>query len=61
MLGLNIVAEIDIILDKNTPLAIAHDISLGLQHEIERISWVERAYVHADDIPEPPDEIAHIM
>ena len=59
--GINIVAEVDIILDKNTPLAVAHDISLGLQHEIERITWVERAYVHADDIPEPPEEVAHIV
>ena len=59
--GINIVAEVDIILDKTTPLAVAHDICLGLQHEIERIVWIERAYVHADDIPEPMDEIAHIV
>ena len=58
--GTNIIAEVDIILDTNTPLAIAHDICLNLQHEIERLSWIERAYVHADDIPEPKDEIAHI-
>ena len=58
--GTNLIAEVDIILDAKTPLAIAHDICLGLQHEIERISWIERAYVHADDIPEPKDEIAHI-
>ena len=58
--GTNIIAEVDIILNKNTPLAIAHDICLGLQHQIERISWIERAYVHADDIPEPVNEIAHI-
>jgi Predicted Co/Zn/Cd cation transporters len=40
--------EIDIVMDANTPLWKAHDISQLLQDKIEVLPNVERAFVHVD-------------
>ncbi|KAF8167538.1 CDF-like metal transporter [Crassisporium funariophilum] len=40
--------EIDIVMDGNTPLWKAHDISQKLQDKIEVLPNVERAFVHVD-------------
>ncbi|KAF9011130.1 CDF-like metal transporter [Cyathus striatus] len=40
--------EIDIVMDANTPLWKAHDVSQKLQDKIEVLPNVERAFVHVD-------------
>lgn len=40
--------EIDVVMDANTPLWKAHDISQQLQDKIEVLPNVERAFVHVD-------------
>ena len=40
--------EIDIVMDANTPLWKAHDISQQLQDKIEVLPNVGRAFVHVD-------------
>ncbi|KAJ3570632.1 hypothetical protein NP233_g4275 [Leucocoprinus birnbaumii] len=40
--------EIDVVMDMNTPLWKAHDISQQLQDKIEALPNVERAFVHVD-------------
>ncbi|KAJ7665452.1 CDF-like metal transporter [Mycena polygramma] len=40
--------EIDIVMDANTPLWKAHDVSQSLQEKIEVLPNVERAFVHVD-------------
>jgi divalent metal cation (Fe/Co/Zn/Cd) transporter len=40
--------EVDIVMDGNTPLWKAHDISQKLQDKIEVLPNVERAFVHVD-------------
>ncbi|KAJ6609344.1 hypothetical protein B0H10DRAFT_2297771 [Mycena sp. CBHHK59/15] len=40
--------EIDIVMDANTPLWKAHDVSQALQDRIEVLPNVERAFVHVD-------------
>jgi len=40
--------EIDIVMNANTPLWKAHDISQQLQDKIEVLPNVERAFVHVD-------------
>jgi len=40
--------EVDIVMDANTPLWKAHDISQQLQDKIEDLPNVERAFVHVD-------------
>ena len=40
--------EVDIVMDGNTPLWKAHDISQQLQDKIEDLPNVERAFVHVD-------------
>ncbi|KAJ7204364.1 CDF-like metal transporter [Mycena pura] len=40
--------EIDIVMDANTPLWKAHDVSQALQEKIEVLPNVERAFVHVD-------------
>lgn len=46
--GAKVVAEVDIVLPAAMPLQEAHDIGEGLQKEIEKLPYVERAYVHLD-------------
>lgn len=40
--------EVDVVMDGNTPLWKAHDISQRLQDKIEDLPNVERAFVHVD-------------
>ncbi|KAJ7155897.1 CDF-like metal transporter [Mycena crocata] len=40
--------EIDVVMDANTPLWKAHDVSQALQEKIEVLPNVERAFVHVD-------------
>lgn len=46
--GTRVFAEVDIGLDPDMPLRVAHDIGEGLQRRIEQDPAVERAFVHAD-------------
>eukprot|EP00953_Heterococcus_sp_UTEX-ZZ885_P034099 17686-Heterococcus_DN1.PRE.2 len=48
--------EIEIVMPEHTLLKVSHDIALDLQHKLEALSDVERAFVHVDylhrDMPE---------
>ncbi|KAK7968023.1 uncharacterized protein PG986_002300 [Apiospora aurea] len=46
--GQNFYVEVDIIMDRYTPLEISHDVSQALQRKLEGLSDVERAFVHVD-------------
>ncbi|KAF3055985.1 Metal tolerance protein 3 [Daldinia childiae] len=46
--GPKLIAEIDIVMDPTDPLRITHDVSEGLQTELEKLPNIERAYVHVD-------------
>ncbi|XDG01919.1 hypothetical protein ABKA04_001534 [Annulohypoxylon sp. FPYF3050] len=46
--GVGLIAEIDIVMDPNDPLRVTHDVSEGLQIELEKLPDIERAYVHVD-------------
>ncbi|KAJ7043928.1 cation efflux family-domain-containing protein [Mycena alexandri] len=46
--GPDYVVEVDIVMDAETPLWKAHDISQALQDKIEQLPNVGRAYVHVD-------------
>uniref|UniRef100_A0A5S6QCJ2 ZT_dimer domain-containing protein n=1 Tax=Trichuris muris TaxID=70415 RepID=A0A5S6QCJ2_TRIMR len=46
--GHKYLVEVHIVLDENTSLKQAHDISEPLQQKIERLPFVERAFVHVD-------------
>jgi len=47
-LGELVVVELEVIMDANAPLKITHDVSLSLQQSIEKLQFVERAFVHVD-------------
>jgi len=47
-LGTNFFTEVDIGLPGSMPLAMAHDIGMDLQNQLETISDIERAFVHLD-------------
>ncbi|KAJ3722003.1 CDF-like metal transporter [Lentinula raphanica] len=46
--GPDFFVEVDIVMDPNTPLWKAHDISEHLQSKIEALPNIERAFVHVD-------------
>ncbi|EGG09587.1 uncharacterized protein MELLADRAFT_34394 [Melampsora larici-populina 98AG31] len=46
--GPNYFVEIDIVLDGNTPLWLAHDLGQDLQDKLETLAQVDRAFVHLD-------------
>ena len=46
--GLRLLVELDIVLPPTMPLREAHDIGEALQLDVERLEYVERAYVHLD-------------
>lgn len=50
--------EVDIIMDPDIPLKIAHDVSQSLQRKFEGLADVERAFVHVDyeDLHAPSQE-----
>jgi divalent metal cation (Fe/Co/Zn/Cd) transporter len=47
-MGDGLYVELDIVMDTDTPLNIAHDIAEELQLTIEQMPEVERCYVHID-------------
>jgi Dimerisation domain of Zinc Transporter len=54
--GAQYIVEVEIVMPPESPLKETHDIALELQHKIENIDNVERAFVHVDhthrDVPE---------
>ncbi|KAI1371517.1 hypothetical protein F4677DRAFT_308661 [Hypoxylon crocopeplum] len=46
--GPRLIAEVDIVMDSDEPLRNTHDVSEGLQIELEKLPDVERSYVHVD-------------
>ncbi|KAL0936141.1 cation diffusion facilitator 1 [Colletotrichum truncatum] len=46
--GPRYIVEIDIVMDRNERLEIAHDVAEELQIKVEKLPGVERAYVHID-------------
>jgi divalent metal cation (Fe/Co/Zn/Cd) transporter len=46
--GTNYVAYVDIGLVRSMPLAMAHDIGMDLQDQLETMDDIERAFVHLD-------------
>uniref|UniRef100_A0AC34FBQ2 Cation efflux protein cytoplasmic domain-containing protein n=1 Tax=Panagrolaimus sp. ES5 TaxID=591445 RepID=A0AC34FBQ2_9BILA len=47
-LGQNFLVEIHVLMDGNLTLVETHDISESLQTKVERLPYVERAFVHCD-------------
>jgi cation diffusion facilitator family transporter len=47
-LGNGAFVEMDIVLPKDTPLVTSHDIGESLQIKLEKVTGVERAFVHID-------------
>lgn len=47
-LGSNFLVEIHVLMDGSLSLFETHDISETLQTKIERLPYVERAFVHCD-------------
>ena len=41
-------AQVDIVMDADTPLHVSHDVSELLQNKLEALPHVERAFVHVD-------------
>ncbi|KAI8816668.1 CDF manganese transporter [Fimicolochytrium jonesii] len=46
--GPKLIVEVDVVMEPATPLWEAHNVSEALQVALERLSQVERAYVHVD-------------
>ncbi|KAG2440336.1 hypothetical protein HXX76_004441 [Chlamydomonas incerta] len=46
--GSNMVVEVEVLLPADMSVRESHDIALALQHKIEALDTVERAYVHVD-------------
>ncbi|CAI4214098.1 unnamed protein product [Parascedosporium putredinis] len=46
--GPRLLIEVDIVIDRNERLEIAHDVAEDLQIKLEKLPCVERAYVHID-------------
>uniref|UniRef100_A0A1I7ZJ76 ZT_dimer domain-containing protein n=1 Tax=Steinernema glaseri TaxID=37863 RepID=A0A1I7ZJ76_9BILA len=47
-MGANFLVELHVLMDETLPLKEAHDVSEDLQVKIERMPYVERAFVHVD-------------
>jgi len=46
--GEKFLVEVEIVMSAHTPLRESHDVGIALQHRIERLEEVERAFVHVD-------------
>lgn len=46
--GERFLVEVEIVMRPDTPLKESHDVGITLQHKIERLEEVERAFVHID-------------
>lgn len=42
------IVEVDVVLDKDERVEVAHDTAEALQIKLEKLPFVERAYVHID-------------
>ncbi len=47
-IGTKLLAEVHIVLPEEMTLRDAHEIGEALEIKIERLDWVERAFVHLD-------------
>ncbi|TMW60172.1 hypothetical protein Poli38472_000214 [Pythium oligandrum] len=54
--GNNYLVELEVILPASMCVREAHDISLALQHKVEELETVERAFVHVDYLSRDYDE-----
>ncbi|KAF4697716.1 hypothetical protein FOZ60_000067 [Perkinsus olseni] len=54
--GPNFLVELEMVLPETYQLRESHDIGMGLQHKIEDLDRVERAFVHIDYQERPYDE-----
>ena len=54
--GNNYLVEMEVILPEDMCVKDAHDISLNLQHKVEELDNVERAFVHVDYLERNYDE-----
>ena len=46
--GQRYVCEIEVVMDPETTLQVSHDMAMELQHKVEGLANVERAFVHVD-------------
>jgi len=46
--GPKFLVEVELIMDRQTPLEISHDVGMHLQDQIERMDECERCFVHVD-------------
>ena len=46
--GPKFIVEVELVMNKNTPLDISHDVGMLLQHRIELLPQCERCFVHID-------------
>eukprot|EP00929_Paragymnodinium_shiwhaense_P043931 TRINITY_DN22547_c0_g1_i1.p1 TRINITY_DN22547_c0_g1~~TRINITY_DN22547_c0_g1_i1.p1 ORF type:complete len:421 (+),score=82.97 TRINITY_DN22547_c0_g1_i1:80-1264(+) len=46
--GPKFLVEIEIVMDRKTPLQVSHDVGMLLQHRIEQLEDCERCFVHID-------------
>jgi len=46
--GPKFLVEVEMVMDRTTPLEKSHDVGLSLQHEIETMDECERCFVHID-------------
>lgn len=46
--GPKFLVEIEIVMDRSTPLEVSHDVGLLLQHRVEQLDECERCFVHID-------------
>lgn len=58
--GNRLQAEVDIVLPEDMKLSVAHDIGEALQHKLEKLEFVERAFVHLDTEYDHSRSIEHI-
>lgn len=53
--GPRLIVEVDIVMDKDDRVEVAHDTAEALQIKLEKLPTVERAYVHIDyETSHPP-------
>lgn len=46
--GPRLIAEVDVVMNKDERVEVAHDVAEALQIKLEKLPSVERAYVHID-------------
>lgn len=46
--GPRVLVEVDVVIDRNERLEIAHDVAEALQIKLKKLPNVERAFVHID-------------